>query len=410
MAAEEVKYFDRLNIPVLSISKIKDLIKEDIIDTIKAWIEGIEVERQCFHIIGPAGVGKTAICKQIQDELTEQLKKEFKMIMVKSPVLSRDDFIIPFPVMGEGEETFKMLYSDFVPKGKESFGLFVIDECSRGDHSLQQLFWQVQNEYKVHLLDFPKGWFVITTDNPDDSEYQMDTMEDAAGLRRQLHIYTEVSVPDFLNYANSAGFHPSIIEFISTHPDFLYDFESQKVGAVFANPASYEKLSNHLIKMDPKMKSDFSARHLERIDTLAAGLLNTNKASLFIEFLTEGKDINPRDIFYDYPKVQKRINELIRNKDNAGLSKVMMSFTNYLTGTKPEIKSSDKREHKFVATFLSQMPLDMAAIFITTIDKFDRKTEEFKYMTRLHVDLNNNYPEYKTKFYEAVVRVGKGDS
>ena len=102
-----------------------------------------------------------------------------------------------------------MLYSDFVPPQKEdSFGIFVIDEFSRGDHTLQQLLWQVQNEYAIHRYEFPKGWFVISIDNPDDSAYTMDTMEDAAGLRRQLHIYTEVSPIDFLNYAIQKDFHP----------------------------------------------------------------------------------------------------------------------------------------------------------------------------------------------------------
>ena len=37
--------------------------------------------------------------------------------------------------------SFKMLYSDFVPKNKDTYGIFVIDEFSRGDHTLQQLLW-----------------------------------------------------------------------------------------------------------------------------------------------------------------------------------------------------------------------------------------------------------------------------
>lgn len=416
---QEQKYFERLNISVLSISKIKQIIKDDIKRTIKAWDSGVEVRKQCFHIIGPAGVGKTEICYQIADELTnelfqgpdgveitdkgfEQRQGHFQVIMVKAPVLSRDDFIIPFPVIDNGSASFKMLYSDFVPKDKDSYGLFVIDEFSRGDHSLQQLLWQVQNEYKIHLMDFPKGWFVISIDNPDDSEYQIDTMEDAAGLRRQLHVYSEVSVPDFLNYAVERKFHETIIEFISTHPDYLYDFDAQKIGSVYANPASYEKLSDHMKKMDIEAKGNYSNSNYEQIRALSSGLLNTAKANLFIEFLREGSDINPKDIFSDYKRIRLRIKKMLKENDNAGIGNVTTSFLTYLTTSRPKFET---REAQNVAKFLCDIPLDSAAIFVTGIDTYDRGSKEFKYITSLHVEMMK-IPVYKQMFYETVVKAG----
>ena len=145
---QELKHSERLNIPTLSIEKIKGLIKSNISNTVNAWDHGMNLEKQCFHIIGPAGVGKTQITEQICDELSEETKKKFNNITVKCPVLARDDFIIPFPVIDNGNSSFKMLYSDFLPKDDDSFGIFVIDEFSRGDHPLQQLMWQIQNEHK----------------------------------------------------------------------------------------------------------------------------------------------------------------------------------------------------------------------------------------------------------------------
>jgi len=402
---EEQKYFERLNIPVLSIEGIKNLIRDDIVDTLAAWKRGRDVDKQCFHIIGPAGVGKTAICDQLRAELSEITQKPFEMIMLKSPVLSRDDIMIPFPVVGNGNRTFEMLYSDFVPQGEDTFGLFVIDECSRGDHSLQQMFWQVQNEYKIHLKDFPKGWFVITTDNPDDSEYQMDTMEDAAGLRRQLHLYTEVSTRDFLAFADEAEFHPLIIEFISTNPEYIYDFQAQKIGSVFANPASYEKLSEHLWKIDKDEKQNFSTNDMNRIEALASGLLNVNKARLFIEFAMEGKDINPKDIFFNYPKVRKNIKELITKKDNAGISKVVGSFINYMTASMPEYKK-DGKEVGYAGEFLTSVPIDAAALFVTTIDGLDRESKRFLYMTDLHIELMKQ-GAYKNGFYDDIIKLSE---
>jgi DNA polymerase III delta prime subunit len=409
----ELKYHERLNISVLSISRIKELIKNDIMDTIAAWHKGRQVDKQCYHIIGPAGVGKTQICYQIARELTQDMfsshnekhpdnEKEFGCLMVKAPVLCRDDFILPFPIKDEKDEyTFKMLYSDFVPKMEDSYGIFVIDEFSRGDHQLQQLLWQVQNEYCVHRHAFPKGWFVISIDNPDDSEYSMDTLEDAAGLRRQLHVYTEVSAVDFLNYAIEQKYHPYVIEFIQTHPEFLYDFQAQKIGSVFANPASYEKLSDHLWKMEDRRKTiDFN-----EIEVKAAGLLNTNMTRMFIEFARDQKDINPKDVFHNFQKVKPAIEELKKDNNNSKLSELMIGFCTFMTTTMPE---TDKNTLKNVLDFLLIMPIDTAALFISQIDSFDRSSPAFIYMAKIHMTLLKSSKEYKKNFYDPIVAAGEG--
>ncbi len=410
----ELKYHERLNISVLSIDKIKSLIKNDIMDTVATWNLGRDVVRQCYHIIGPAGVGKTQICYQIANELQEEMFgshnkknpdniKDFGCIMVKSPVLSRDDFIIPFPVEVEGDEqfSFKMLYSDFVPKYEDTYGIFVIDEFSRGDHQLQQLLWQIQDEYSVHRYPFPKGWFVISIDNPDDSEYSMDNLEDAAGLRRQLHVYTEVSAVDFLNYAIEHDFHPYIVEFIQTHPEYLYDFQSQKLGSVYANPASYEKLSDILWKMEMRRKTiDFA-----EIEVKASGLLNTHMTRLFIEFARDKKDINPKDVFHNFRAVKPEINKLLKDNDNSKLSELMVGFCTYMTTTMPKY---DDKKLKNVLDFLLIMPIDTAALFISQIDSFDRSSPAFMYMTKIHMVLLKSSKSYKKNFYDPVVQAGEG--
>jgi hypothetical protein len=398
---EEKKYFERLNIPVLTIPKIKDLIKADILNTINAWDKGKNVLKQCFRIVGPAGVGKTAIMRQIRDEVSKLTGKDFGFLMIKAPVLSRDDFIIPFPVIANGQGDFKMLYSDFVPKENYEYGIFVIDEFSRGDHNLQQLLWQSMDEYSIHLHRFPRGWFVVAVDNPDDAEYQMDTMEDAAGLRRQLHLYTHVDPKAFLDYAIKENFHRLIIEFIQARPDKIYDFQAQKLGMVFSNPASYEKLSDHLWKVD---MNGGVQNHLDQVEDLAAGLLNVNMAQEFISFCKGEKIINPKDIFYDYQKVKSEIEKMVEDGDNAKLGALMKSFCTFMTTSMPEY---EKQHLDNVFEFLLTMPLDTSALFVSQIDTFQRDTSEFKYMTSIHMALWREYPRYKTEFYDPIVKAGK---
>ena len=396
---QEQKYYEKLNISVLSISKIKETLKDDVISTLAAWKSGRNVDKQCYRLIGPAGVGKTQICYQIADELSEVMGMKFNVIMVKAPVLSRDDFIIPFPVLDKDRASFKMLYSDFVPEGDDTYGFFVIDECGRGDHALQQLLWQVQNEYSIHRYQFPKGWFVISIDNPDDSEYSMDIIEDAAGLRRNLHIYTEVSAKDFLDYAIKKDFHPLVVEYIQTHPERVYDFQSQKVGAVYANPASWEKISDILWKMEiAHGKIDFN-----NFEPRAAGLLNTHQTMMFLEFARDKKDINPKDIFYNFPQIKPQIDQLLSDNDNSKLSELMTSFGTYMVTTMPKYQDNNLKN---VIDFMLLMPVDTAALFMSQIDQYDRQSTAFMYMTKLHVILTQKSVRYKKEFYDPLVGIG----
>lgn len=404
MANQELKYVEKLDISTLTISRVKEIIKRNIMNTLYCWKEGLPMEKQTFHIIGPAGVGKTQICYQIADELTKEMGAEFQTIMIKCPVLSRDDFLIPFPIIqGEINKTkkFEMLYSDFVPTDPKSFGLFVIDEFSRGDHALQQLMWQVQNEGKLHLYDFPKGWFCISIDNPDDQEYSMDTMEDAAGLRRMLHIYTEVNAKDFLNYAIAQEFHPGVIEFIQAHPERVYDFDAQKRGSVYANPASWERMSNVLKGYDV---TGGSMMYLEDIDVLASGLINTSMARLFVEFLKENKGINPKDIVNNYNKVRGKIKKMLKANDNAALGEVMVGFTTYLSTSMPKM---DKEKLNNFIEFILDMPIDTAALFITQLDSLDRRSKAFAYVTDLHTAAVKSSKQYMTEFYQKIIRTSK---
>jgi DNA polymerase III delta prime subunit len=399
---EAQKYFERLNIAVLSINRIKELVKTHILNVMACWDQGRDVLKQAFHILGPAGVGKTEICLQISDELTKETGKQFDQIKIQCPVLSRDDFLIPFPVTRDGEQRFKMLYSDFIPTDPESYGIYIIDEFSRGDHNLQQLLWQVQNENKIHLYPFPKGWFVISLDNPDDAEYSVDQLEDAAGLRRMLHLYVEVSPQDFLNHAIGNGFHSLVVEFIQSHPDYLYDFDAQKRGSVYANPASFERVSN--ILWGYEARGGISASHNE-LDFLISGLLNVNMTRLFMEFARERKDINPRDVFNDYPKVRKEVLKYVKDQNNAKLGELMVAFTTFVSTSRPDYTVKEQRN---IVAFLTDIPIDTAALFVSQVDNFSRTSDEFRYITKLHTDLMKLSEKYRKDFYEPIVTVGKG--
>ena len=399
---EEKKYYQKLGVVPISIENIKRIIKTNIKNTIQCWNNGNDIEKQTFKITGEAGIGKTEISFQLAKELSYELGVNFECIMIKAPVLSRDDLLCPFPIIDNGKSRFKMLYSDFIPLDPNSYGLFVIDELSRGDSSFQQLCWQIQNEQKVHTYPLPKHWFVLCLDNPDDKEYGgMQYMEDAAGLRRVLHLYSEVNAEAFLKHAVVSNFHPLVIEYIQIHPDYLYDYNSQKIGMIYSNPASWERVSNILWGYEP---DNGILKNLDDITTLFGGLLNQNMTRMFVSFIKDRKDISPKDIFFNYDKVRNDILEFSNKSENIKMGQVIESFVTFLATSKPTY--TDK-ELKNISLFLTDIPSDIGVLFISKLSAFNTKSPEFRYVTGIHVLLVEKFPEYKTKFYESMVNTNR---
>lgn len=399
-----MSYHERLNIPTTNINEAKTLIKDEIRNTILLKQKySIKLDKQTYRLVGPAGIGKTAICSQICRELTEELKlnenegQEFDMIKIQAPVLSRDDFLVPFPIKDENGEVskFRMLYSDFVPIDESSYGLFVIDELSRGDHNLQQLMWQVENENAIHIQDLPENWFVISLDNPDEQEYSLDTLEDAAGLRRKAQVYVHHSPKEFLNWARDNNIFPELLEYFNQYPSRTYDEESQKQGMVYTNPASIERFSNvcwkyYYIGGGIRENSD-------KLYRIAESLFNRSSAQPLMEFIIDKtKNIHPEDIVHDRNKVENDLEKMIENNEAGKLAELTTGVVTYLANTKPDLLDRDKAN---IAKFLSEIPTDTAAIFVNEIDNFEKDSEEFAFITRLHMELYKDYDDYREGFY-----------
>ncbi|MFW6242589.1 MAG: ATP-binding protein [bacterium] len=405
MTNEQMSYSDRLNIPTITINTAKKLVKNEIVNYLNIAESNDDkikrnIEKQTFRLIGPAGIGKTQICKQICDELKDTTGKDFELIIIKAPVLNRDDFLIPFPIIDENNnyKKFEMLYSDFVPGENSPYGLFVIDELSRGDHNLQQLMWQVENENMIHMKEFPKGWFVVCLDNPDEAEYTVDVIEDAAGLRRKSQICVEHSNTEFINYAEKTGFYPDVISYFRTHPTRIYDVKAQKNKMVYTNPASIEKFSFHCWKYDPEGTGEGIKNNLDSLSIIADSLFNKSAGQQIIDFLEDSTTvIKPEDVIYNFHKkeTKNKIQKMIDNR-NPRLSDLMVMVVNYLSTKRPDLK---KQNELNIVEFLSTVPIDIAAIFVTEVEPMDRNSNEFMYMVKLHMTLSKKYEKYNTDFH-----------
>lgn len=400
-------YRERLDIHALNVEDIKALIKNNIINTLACWDDGKDIDKQTFHIIGAAGVGKTSMVYQIADELRAITDKVFSVIKIQSPVLSRDDLLCPFPETKTGK--FKMLLSDFIPTDKDSCGIFLIDEMSRGDHNLQQLMWQIMNEQAVHTYKFPKGWFIICLDNPDDSEYYMNGIEDPAGLRRSCHLYCEVSANVFLNYAHKHNFHSLVTGFIESNPDKVYDHEAAKLGRVYANPASWERVSNILWGYDLKDDCVRISENINKIEMVVSGLLNTSMTRLFIEYVRDNSHtIRPEEILMQYKSVKTKIGTLIKAVNNPKLAALLTTFVVWMGETRPVIDGSNLDN---LVEFLGDLPVDIAVMYLTRSNQFrvDGDMDAFLYIVELTTRIKK-HPRGLTDIFDPLIKLSKNSN
>jgi hypothetical protein len=266
--------------------------------------------------------------------------------------------------------------------------------------------WQVENENMIHLKNFPDGWFVICLDNPDEAEYSIDIIDDAAGLRRKSQIFVEHSNKEFITYARENKFYPDVISYFETHPDRIYDVQSLKNKMVYTNPASIEKFSQHCWKYDPTGTGKGIRENLTNLRIIAESLFNRSAGGLIIDFLEDSTDIiTPEDIIYrkHTKEINEKFNSMVQSR-NPKLSDLMSMFFNYLVSTKPKL---EKKEEKNIVDFLSENPIDVATIFLTEIETLDKLSDEFEYMIKLHMELHNNYEKYVDNFYNKLLNVKK---
>ena len=190
-----------------------------------------------------------------------------------------------------------------------------------------------------------------------------------------------------------------MIQYISTKPQNLYDFLSQKKGSVYANPASWEAVSDQLYKYET-LGSLNSPETIDNLMIVLSGIINQSIAVDFIQSMQENSNmIRPVDIITDFPLVKGKIEKLIETKNNAILSELMNSFVSYIVAERDDAMMSDENKMENIVDFLCFMPSDIAAVFISTLNEYDFKSEEFKYFSILQMFLIRN-KKYKQEFYE----------
>lgn len=239
----------------MNINEAKNLIR----DTVRIYLKKNKygeylipyMKQRPIYLMGPPGVGKTAII--------EQVAKEFNIPVVAFSMthLSRDNAIgMPMikkvPFGDHYQDVSEYTVSEIIASvyhvildSKKPEGILFLDEINCVSESLAPLMLLFLQYKKFGNRQLPPGWVIVTAGNP--PEYNKSVQEfDLATMDRLKYILVEPSVDAWLIYARSHKIHGAISAFLQSHKTMFYSTKVTENGPEYVTARGWEDLSKTL--------------------------------------------------------------------------------------------------------------------------------------------------------------------
>ena len=257
----------------MNIKQAKEQIKNAITayftrDESGEYLVPTERQRPVF-LIGPPGIGKTAIMEQIAAEmgvglLSYSMTHHTRQSALGLPVIRHKKYKDLECEISEYtmSEIIASVYDLMEETGVQE-GILFLDEINCVSETLAPIMLQFL-QYKVfgrHKV--PDGWIVVTAGNP--PEYNNSVREfDIVTWDRLKRIDVEADYGVWKEYAWAKGLHPAVLTYLEIKKDHFYKVESTVDGKAFVTARGWEDLSQmirlyemHGIKADEFLISQY---------------------------------------------------------------------------------------------------------------------------------------------------------
>lgn len=235
--------------------------KEEIEKAVKAYTARTEagtlripIQRQRpVLLIGPPGIGKTAIMEQIARDcaiglVAYTMTHHTRQSAVGLPVLERrkfdgTEYTVTSYTMSE---IIASVYEQMEKSGCRE-GILFLDEINCVSETLMPAMLQFL-QYKTfggHRL--PEGWVIVAAGNP--PAYNRSVREfDTVTLDRVRRMEVEPDLQVWKEYAIERRLHPAVLSFLELRPERFYVMEPGSSG--FVTGRAWEDLSEILLTME----------------------------------------------------------------------------------------------------------------------------------------------------------------
>ena len=237
-----------------------------------------------------------------------------------------------------------------IAKGKTV--LLFIDEINRCDHAVQQELMNLILNREINGYALSPSVHIIAAMNPSDA-YDYEVVEmDAAQQNRFVWLYMEPDYLQWLDWASSAGIEETVMEFISTYPEYLDKTNEDDINAT---PRSYERIS----KLYTIYKNDAGSIPKSVFHNVIRGNVGKLIAEEFIQFVNS--DASPLITYNDVFSGDTLAPELSGRVAGESHTRLYLTAKNILKQLDSHLSEDSDNQallSRFVA-FLSLYPVDL---------------------------------------------------
>ena len=233
-------------------------------DSFGNYIIPVERQRPIF-LMGPPGIGKTAIMEQVASELGVGLvsysmthhtrQSALGLPFIEKKIYGGQEYSVSEYTMSE---IIASVY-DMMERTGVKEGILFLDEINCVSETLAPAMLQFL-QYKIfgrHRV--PEGWIVVTAGNP--PEYNNSVREfDIVTWDRLKRIDVEPDYTVWKEYAYQKATHPAILTYLDIRKDHFYKIETSVDGKSFVTARGWSDLSDmmrlyeqHSMTIDEKL-------------------------------------------------------------------------------------------------------------------------------------------------------------
>lgn len=270
-----------------------------------------------ISFMGPQGIGKTAIVQQVAEKLGMGFTKlslheleevgdlvgyPIKEYQIVNKETGKTTWISEAMLDSVNADKWKktskpphMAYAKpaWVPEKHENGNILLLDDYARSSQMLIQATMELINTGRYVSWSLPKGTTIVLTANPDNGEFNVQTL-DAAQKDRFVEFNMKYDIKAWARWAEAKGIDSRAINFALAYSHEL--FEKNDNGVQIATPRGYVTFCKCISGLKDWKKS------LDMIILISQGCFNDKDGAvggIFGTFIANGYDklITPADLF-----------------------------------------------------------------------------------------------------------------